>query len=185
MPDPGECRWFANYFKSTQLIELGRAQEALELINANFQSEYMGREDFRDWKYEHLFYKGSSLTRLAKCNEALGVFDAANVIQADGKFETDILVARSNCLMALERYEEGFEVASRVTSRDDAELAALALQYMAECRMYQGRVPEALAIYLELHKKLPSKHVDEQRIQREINRAIAFLEKNQSQRRLF
>jgi hypothetical protein len=51
--------------------------------------------------------------------------------------------------------------------------------------MYQGRVPEALAIYLELHKKLPSKHVDEQRIQREINRAIAFLEKNQSQRRLF
>lgn len=162
---------------------MDRAQDALDLIDANLQSKYMERENFQDWKYEHLFYRGESLTRLAKCTEALGAFDAAHAIHADGKFETDILIARSNCLMALERYEEAFDAATRVAASANGELATLALQYMAECRMWQRRVPEALAIYLELQRKLPSKYVDEKRIQTGINRAIASLEKHSTQRK--
>jgi len=185
MPDPKECRLFADFIKATQLFELSRAQEALDLIDANLKSEYMERQDSQDWKYQHLFYKGMSLTRLAQCSAALIAFDAANAIQADGKFETDILIARSNCLTTLKRYEEAFEAASRVTTRDGGELGTLALQYMAECRMWQGRVSEALAIYLELQKKLPSKHVEEKRFQRGINRAIAFLEEHSTQRKPF
>jgi tetratricopeptide (TPR) repeat protein len=167
--------------KASALIELGKEHDALSLINTNLRSDLMAREDFQDLKYEHLFYKGRSLTRLTRCNEALEAFEEAQLIHADGKFETDMLIARSNCLMFLKRYEDAYDAAKRATERDDEDLATLALEYMADSRMMQGRVREALATYIELQRKLPCKHVDEESVRTRINRAVAYLEKHSSQ----
>jgi tetratricopeptide (TPR) repeat protein len=114
LPDPKATRIFVDFLRDSSFIEAGRAQDALELINANLQSKFMEREDLQDSKYEHLVYKGNSLTRLARCNEALNAFEEAHAMQPSGKHQPDMLIGRSNCLMALKRYEEAYDVASRL-----------------------------------------------------------------------
>src|SRR5271157_3588715 len=98
-----ELKQFSNYEIShvfvvtTQaqvFIESGRAQEALDLICANLKTELLKREDFQDWKYEHLFLKGRSLVQLARYDEALCEFDAAHSMYPEGKFETNMLIER-------------------------------------------------------------------------------------------
>jgi tetratricopeptide (TPR) repeat protein len=168
---------FVGMTQARAYVDFGRAQEALDLINENLDSEVLQRDDLRDWKYESLFLKGSSLVGLARSDEALCAFDAAHAINADGEFETNMLIERANCFIALDRYDEAFEAARQVLTRGDQEMATLAMQYMAECRMWQSRVPEALELYTALEKRLPCRLVQEERIQSGIKIAIAHLEK--------
>lgn len=72
-----------------------------------------------------------------------------------------------------------FNTARQAASGSDEELAILALQYMAECRLWQKRASEALTIYLELQKKLPCVDVDEERIQTRIKNAMHFSKNSQ------
>jgi hypothetical protein len=53
----------------------------------------------------------------------------------------------------------------------------LAMQYMAEIRSWQKRIPEALQLYVELQKRLPARLVQEERIHEGISYCIAYLEK--------
>jgi len=179
LPNSKESRMFVDLLQAMAYIELGKASEALDLINANLNSEFVDKPNFQDWKYESLVHKGLALTRLARCEEALGTFNAAHSIQSNGKYETDMLIAQSNCLTALKRYDEAYNVASLVLSRDDEEMSTLAMQYMAECRMWQSRVAEALELYVAIQKRLPSRLVQEERIQTGIKKAMAYLEKSQ------
>ena len=162
-------------------VEAGRASDALELINKNLESDFMHTEDYKDWLYEQLVLKGNALTRLARCGEALTALDEANAVLPGGKYEALILVNRANCLMANDDYENAFISAEAATTKGDVDLAALGMLQMAECRMWQRRVPEALALYLKLEKQLPKTHVNAGRMRAGITNAIAFLEKRSPQ----
>ena len=177
LPDYEVSHAFVITTQAAADIDFGCAQEALDLIDANLSSEVLQRSDFRDWKYEYLFLKGRALVVLTRYDEALCAFDATQGIDPDGKFETLILIERSNCYIAFGRYGEAYDSASRVLSRDDGEMATLAMQYMAECRMWQSRVPEALELYSAIQKRLPCKLVQEERIQTGIKNAMVYLEK--------
>jgi tetratricopeptide (TPR) repeat protein len=108
--------------QATAYADFGRAQEALDLINRNLKREVLDRDDFLDWKYEHLFYKGHCLVQLARCEDALVAFDAAHRICPEGDFETDMLIDQSNCFLALARYDEAYAAASQVLGRGDEEM---------------------------------------------------------------
>jgi tetratricopeptide (TPR) repeat protein len=177
LPDYEVSHAFVVMAQARACSDSGRGQEALDLIDANLKSEVLQRDDFRVCKYEHLFFKGRSLVQLAHYDEALAAFDAAHGMNPEGEFETDMLIERSNCFLALSRYNEAFEAASRVLSRGDEEMATLAMQHMAECRMWQSRVPEALELYAAIQKRLPCRLVEEERIRTGIKNAMARLEK--------
>lgn len=176
-PDYEVSNAFIVRTQATALVDFGREQEAIELIDAFLGSAILQKKNFQDWKYEVLFLKGRALTGLARCDEALRVFDEAHSLCPEGRFETDILLDRSNCLLYLARYDEAYDAANQILTRGDEEKATLALQYMAECRMWQSRVPEALKLYVDIRKRLPSKLVEEERIETGFKNALARLEK--------
>ena len=166
-------------------VEAGRATEALELINKNLEASFMNTDEYKDWLYDQLVLKGNALIRLARCAEALGVLEEATAVLPGGRYEADILVCRASCLIAMEDYENAFIAAEAAKNKGDIELAARGLLQMAECRMWQRRIPEALALYIELEKQLPKKYVDANRVQTGISRAVAFMEKRSPQINLF
>jgi tetratricopeptide (TPR) repeat protein len=177
MPEPKMSRIFIDFIQAMTYIAHGRYQEGLHLIDANLRTEFMERQGFLVDKYKHLAYRGDALTGLARCNEALESLNEAHTLFPDGERETAILIDQSNCLLGLDRYEDAYVAASLVLNRGDEEMATLAMQYMAECRMWQSRVPEALEWYAAIQKRLPSRLVQEERIQKGITNAMAYLEK--------
>jgi len=186
MPEPRMSRIFIDFIQAMSCIAQGRAQRGLDLIEANLKSDFMGREDFLIWKYKHLAYKGSALTWLGRCQEALSVLDEAQQMNPEGERETAILMDQANCFLALDRYDDSFDAANRIVSKNDEdEMTTLAMQYMAECRMWQGRVSEALKIYMMIQKRLPCRLVEKDRIQLGIERAVSHLEKDASQTKPF
>jgi tetratricopeptide (TPR) repeat protein len=178
MPEPKMSRIFVDFIKAMTHIALGRYYEGLRLIDANLKTEFMERQDFLVWKYKHLAYRGDALTGLARCDEALESLNEAHTLFPDGERETAILIDQSNCLLALDRYEDAYAAASQVLNRGDEEMATLAMQDMAECRMWQSRVPEALELYAAIQKRLPCRLVQEERIQKGITNAMTYLEKS-------
>ena len=114
---------------------------------------------------------------LGRPEDALVALAEAHAMYPNGERETAILVDRANCLMTLDRYDESYDAAQQVLNRGDEEMSTLAMQYMAECRMWQSRVPEALEIYVAIQKRLPCRLVQEERIQSGIRNATAHLEK--------
>jgi tetratricopeptide (TPR) repeat protein len=176
LPEPEMSRIFVDLIQAISHIALGKAQEALDLLDANLTSQFMERENFCETKYEHLAYKGRALAFLARPEESLASLEEAHRMCPEGKRETDILIDQANGLMALKRYEEAFEAASQVLKRGDEEMATLALHYMADCRMSQRMVSEALRLYLEVQKRLPCRLVEEERIKRGISNILAYLE---------
>jgi tetratricopeptide (TPR) repeat protein len=177
IPEPKMSRIFIDFIQAMTYIAHGRYQEGLHLIDANLKSEFMEREDFLVWKYKHLAYRGDALTGMTRCDEALESLNLAHILFPDGERETAILIDESNCLLALDRYEDAYAAASQVLNRGDEEMATLAMQHMAECRMWQSRVPEALELYAAIQKRLPCRLVQEERIQQGITNAMAYLEK--------
>jgi tetratricopeptide (TPR) repeat protein len=180
-PQPKMSRVFVDFIQAMSYIAHGRAQEGLDLIEANLRKEFIEREDFQIWKYKHLAYKGSALIWLARPKEALASLAEAHKMYPDGERETAILIDQSNCLLALDRYDEAYNAASQVLNRGDEEMATLAMQYMAECRMWQGKVQESLALYRDILKRLPCRLVQEERIQTGIRNGMASLEKRRPQ----
>jgi len=190
LPEPEESRALANLNRAFAEYELGRPANALEILNADLQTGFFEREDWKIHKYRCLVSKGNALTALKRPDEALECLEAAhelfpteaccsdecerNIVHQS---EPSIQVARANCLLALDRFEDSYRAAKAASESADTDRAALGLQYMAECRLWQARVPEALQIYLELKKRLPSKFVDERRIDRGISNCMNYLEK--------
>jgi tetratricopeptide (TPR) repeat protein len=185
MPEPRMSRFFADFIQAMSCIAHGHDQQGLDLTEANLKSDFMERDSFHEEKYEHLAYKGSALIGLRRPQDALAVLDQAHRMNPEGRRETAILIDQANWLLALDRYDESYDAANRVLCRGDEEMATLAMQYMAECRMWQGRVPEALKIYSEIRKRLPNRLVPEDRIQLGMERAISFLEKRSPQDKPF
>jgi tetratricopeptide (TPR) repeat protein len=178
MPQPEMSRIFIDWIQAVSYISFGREQEALDLLEANLKTEFMEREDFVIWKYKHLAYKGQALAFLQKWEDALTSSEEAHKICQGGQMEADILINKSLCLKALGRYEEAYATASQVQKWNSVEMATLAMQYMAECRLWQGRIPEAGKLYMEIQKRLPCRLVDEKRIKEGMSQCIASLGKS-------
>ena len=96
----------------------------------------------------------------------------------DGEREAAILIDQTNCLMALGRYDEAYSAASQALNRGEEDMATLAMQYMAECRLWQGRIPEAGKLYMDIQKRLPCRLVNETRIKEGMSQCIASLKKS-------
>jgi tetratricopeptide (TPR) repeat protein len=184
-PDYDVSRAFIVMTQARAFIDFGRTQEALDLVNENLGSAVLHRDDFRDWKYEHLFLKGQCLVRLKAFDEALCAFDAAHSMDSEGPFETVMLIERANCYLARDRFAEAYELASQVQDRGDEEFRILAMQYMAECCLGQRRVEEAMNLYREVQKRLPCRLVDEERIQTGIRNGMTYLERCHPQSKPF
>ncbi len=190
LPEPDELRVLANLNRAFAEYELGRPANALHIVDTGLQTGLFDKEGWKIHKYRCFFSKGVSLTSLKRPSEGLECLDAAHSLypsEASAGDETErsifrrleprIQIARANCLLGLDHYEDSYFAAEKVKSFDDAELAALALQYMAECRVWQGRVPEALEIYADLKKRLPCRFVDEERIKTGVANCVSYLER--------
>ena len=181
LPDSKMSRIFIDLIRAISLIAFGEAKEALDLIDANLSTQYMEREDFRDWKYEHLAYRGRALTYLQRWQESLESLKEAHRMFPEGKRTTDILIDESLCMMMFNRYEEAFHLASQVQQREHGDMKTLAMQYMAECDLGLGRASDALKLYSEIETRLPCSLVQEERIRTGVKNAMAYLEKRHPQ----
>lgn len=190
MPQPEFSRALANMSRAYAEEQLGRPEKALAILDMNLETGYFEREDFRIHKYQLCLFKGDALIRLLRAKEALDWLDSAHALYPKedctkdeserrifGWVEPLIQSNRANCLIALDRFDEAFEAASQVIRMTDSDLATFALQQMAECLLWQSRVPEALKLYADLKKKLPCRLVDEDRVQQGITNCIIYLEK--------
>ncbi|HKN22309.1 MAG TPA: hypothetical protein VJX73_12875 [Terracidiphilus sp.] len=193
MPDPSFCQAIASMNRAYAEEQLGRPANALAILDMIFDAREFEREDCRIPKYQLLLFKGEALIHLRRATDALEWLDNAHALYPSsdsarnederrvfGWVEPSIQVNRANCLLTLDRFEEAFRAASEVLRWTDDDLATLARQYMAECRVWQGRVPEALEIYADLERRLPCRLVDEERIQAGITKCMSYLEKRRA-----
>jgi tetratricopeptide (TPR) repeat protein len=190
LPQPEELRALANLNRAFAENELGRPANALQILETSLQTGFFDKKDWRIHRYRCLFLKGVSLTALKRLNSALECLEAAHSLYPNDTFagdeaehrifrqtEPSLQIERANCFLGLGRFEDSYSSAETVRGFEDPELATLALQYMAECRVWQGRVPEALEIYADLKKRLPCRLVDEARVQQGITNCMNDLEK--------
>lgn len=190
MPQPQFSRVLANMSRAYAEDQLGRPEKALAFLDMNLETGYFEREDFRIHKYQLCLFKGQALVRLRRVTEALDWLDKAHEMYPSEDsahdeterlifcwVEPSIQINRANCLLVLDRFDEAFDAAKMVTQRTDGDLATFARQYMAECRLWQSRVPEALELYVDLKKRLPCRLVQEYRIEQGIANCMNYLEK--------
>jgi len=190
MPDPDFCRACANMDRAYAEDQLGRPANALAILDAIIDAGYFEPENCRTQRYQLFLFKGQALISLRRPADALESLDKAHALYPSpdstqsedqrrifGWVEPSIQINRANCLFSFDRFEEAFQAAAEVLRWTDGDLATFARQYMAECRLAQGRVSEALEIYADLKKRLPCRLVDEARVEKEITNCMDYLEK--------
>jgi tetratricopeptide (TPR) repeat protein len=191
MPQPEFSRALANTSRAYAEDQLGRPENALALLDMNLETGYFERDDFRIHKYQLCLFKGQALLRLRRVKEALEWLDKAHALYPSeestpnetersifGWVEPDIQVNRASCLLGLDRLDEAFQSATNVLKWTDGDLATFALQHMAECRVWQRRVPEALKLYADLKMRLPCRLVDQDRIEKGITNCMNYLDRH-------
>jgi tetratricopeptide (TPR) repeat protein len=196
MPEPHFSRALANMYRAYAEDRLGRSKNALALHDSNLSTGYFERDDFRIHKYQLYLFKAEAHIRLRQTDDALNLLDQAHALypqktsardeveeQIINWVEPQIQINRANCLMAVDRFEEAFNAASESLKWADGDWAALARQYMAECRLWQGRAEEALEIYVELKKTLPSRFVDEVRVDTGLANCMRYIKKKRVPRK--
>jgi len=194
MPKPEVSRVLCNLRRAWGEISLQRPLNALQILDLDLATGLFDADDMRIHKYQLCLFKGEALLHLREAVEALAWLDRAHDLYPTKEstscidearifnwVEPSIQIKRANCLLSLDRFEESFKAAKEVANFDQPELGTLALQYMGECRVLQGRVLEALDIYSELKKKLPCRLIDEDRMNQVINNCMNYLEKQQPQ----
>jgi tetratricopeptide (TPR) repeat protein len=190
LPKPEYSRVLANLNRAWAETSLGRPQNALNILDTDLATGLFEADDMRIHKYRLCLCKGEALVHLRRATDALEWLDKAHALYPTegaardgterlifGWVEPNIQVHRANCLLALDRLDEAFDAASQVLRKNDSDLATLAMQYVAECRVWQGREEEALRIYADLKKRLPCRLVDEDRIEKGIANCVSRLEK--------
>jgi tetratricopeptide (TPR) repeat protein len=190
LPKPEVSRVLVSLNRAWAETSLGRPVYALSLLDMSLATGLFEAEDMRIHKYILCLFKGEALLHLHRTVEALEWLDRGHELyptietassteerQIFAWVEPNIQINRANCMLAFDRYEESFQAAEQVLKFDKADLATFAMQYMAECRLWQRRVPEALEIYAKLKKRLPCRLVDESRIQQGIDNCMTYLGK--------
>jgi tetratricopeptide (TPR) repeat protein len=192
LPDADRCRALANLNRAWAETSLGRPANALHILDTVLETGLFEATDMRIHKYRLCLFKGEALVHLSRPTDALVWLDAAHDLfpriesacnieeqKIFAWIEPSIQIKRANSLLALDRIEESYRAAERVLDFDHPELAALALQYMAECRLWQSLAAEALKLYIDLKERLPSRLVDESRVEQGIANCMTYLDKRQ------
>jgi tetratricopeptide (TPR) repeat protein len=190
LPQPELSRVLANLRRAWAETSLGRPMNALGILDMDLATGLFDAESMQIHKYQLYLFKGEALLHLGRATEALEWLDRAHELyptiestssteerQIFAWVEPNIQINRANCLLAFDRYEESFQAAEQVLKFDKADLTTFAMQYMAGCRLWQRRVPEALEIYAKLKKRLPCRLVEESRIDQGISNCMNYLEK--------
>jgi tetratricopeptide (TPR) repeat protein len=196
LPQPEISRVLANLTRANAETDLGRPQNALNLLDLCIETDYFDRDDFRVHKYQLFFFKGKALERLERWNEALEWLDMAHSMFPNeascgdettrriyGWVETEILLNKSRSLFGLGRYEDAYEMAMHAYEREKGDTKTLSLMYMANCRVMQKQYAEALKLYLAIQKERPCRAVREEALREGMNRCLKGLEKLQTQDR--
>jgi tetratricopeptide (TPR) repeat protein len=190
-PKPEISRVLANLRRAWAETSLGRPANALHLLDMGLATGLFEAGDMRVHKYQMYLFKGEALLHLRRPEEALEWLDKAHALYPTDEgassieerkiyawVEPNIQVNRANCLLALDRLDESVKAAQEVMKFEDhPDLCSLALQYVGECRVWQGRIQEALNVYAELKKRLPCRLIDEKRMNQVITNCMACLEK--------
>lgn len=190
LPDSEVSRVLANLIRANAEIDLGRPQNALAILDLSLDTGLFEREDFRVHKYQLCLFKGKAFERLKRWNEALEWLERAHAIfpsvescpDDDSRkifswAETEILFNKARSMVGLGRFDEAFELSQRAYERENGDMQTLAMQYMANCRFNQGRVREALELYIEIQKLLPCRLVRVDQLQEGISRCLDHLGK--------
>jgi tetratricopeptide (TPR) repeat protein len=193
-PDPEMCRALANLIRANAEIDLGRPQNALMILEAILDAGYGDGEDSRVPRNQLYLFMGKALERLQRWTEALEWLErahslfpnAASCPDEDARrlfswAETEILFNKVRSMSGLKRYEEAFELSQRAYEREKGDMKTLGMQYMANSLFNQGRVAEALKLYIEIQRLLPCRLVRADQLQEGINRCMKSLEKSNSQ----
>jgi tetratricopeptide (TPR) repeat protein len=189
-PYPEFSRVLANSIQAYAEISLGRPQDALALLDINLETGFFEREDFRAHKYDLYLYKGMALERLSRWHEALEWLERAHEMYPTEESatdqdmrkhyqwaETEILFNKARCMMGLKQFDVAYEISKQAHELAEGDTKTVAMQYMADCRMWQGRVTESLRLYLDIQKRPPCVSVRAECIQDRINSCIDYLEK--------
>ncbi|HMD75911.1 MAG TPA: hypothetical protein VKG86_00915 [Terracidiphilus sp.] len=189
-PYPEFSRVLANSIRAYAEISLGRPRDALSLLDMNLETGFFEREDFRAHKYDLCIYKGMALERLSRWHEALEWLEKAHAMYPDEVSapdqdmlrhfqwaETEILFNKARCMMGLKRFDEAYEFSKRAYELAEGDTRTVAMQYLADCRMWQGRITESLKLYLDIQKRPPCVSVRAECIKDRINSCIDYLEK--------
>jgi tetratricopeptide (TPR) repeat protein len=197
-PYPEFSRVLANSIRAYAEISLGRPQNALALLDVNLETGFFEHEDFRAHKYDLCLYMGMALERLSRWNEALEWLERANelypteesatnhdMLQHYQWAETEILFNKARCMMGLKRFDDAYEFSNRAYELAEGDTKTVAMQYMADCRMCQGRVTESLRLYLDIQKRSPCVSVRAECIQDRISSCVDYLEKCKPNSKLY
>jgi tetratricopeptide (TPR) repeat protein len=190
LPMPEFSRVLANSIRANSEIDLYRPEKALSLIDANLETGYFERDDFRIHKYDLCHFKGRALARLWRWDEALEWLDKAHSMypcEADIPdedtrrhihwAETRILLNKAYCFIGLKRFDEAFEMSRHVYESEDGWEKTTAMQQMADCKLWQGKASEALELYVDVKKRLPDTSISEEYVQARIVQCMDYIEK--------
>ncbi|MGB9408910.1 MAG: hypothetical protein WCA89_15345 [Terracidiphilus sp.] len=190
LPKPEFSRVLANLIRAKAEIDLGRPQEGLKLIDMNLETGFFEREDFRVHKYQLCLFRGQALVRLSRWDEAFEWLEKAHAMYPsrastsdDTTFriyrwvETEILLNKAHCMIGLNRFDEAYELSKQAYEREEGDTKTLAMLYMANCRTSQGKMTEALNLFIEIQKKLPCRTVRDENIQDGIEQCMDYREK--------
>ncbi|HTX76824.1 MAG TPA: hypothetical protein VMD29_11510 [Terracidiphilus sp.] len=197
LPDPESSRALANLDRAYAEDSLGRPQHALSILDALLQTGLFEQPSFRIHKLRLCATYARALTRLRRPEDALGWIKTAESLypSADAANDDDqraiyawvmpqILLDKANCFLSLDQFDEAFQAAGIVRILGDSDEKSLALQYMAECRAWQRRPDEALRLYSELMRRLPSRLVEEDRVRQGIADCITSFERRHHSNRI-
>jgi tetratricopeptide (TPR) repeat protein len=185
-PSPEFSRALANSIRAHAEISLGNPGHALTLLDMNLETGFFEREDFRVHKYDLYLYRGMALERLSRWDEALEWLKRAHEMYPTREcapnqwVEIEILFNSARCMMGLKRFDEAYELSKLAYESGDEITKTVAMQYMADCRMWQGRLEESLKLYLEIQQRPPCVSVKAELIQDRINACMDYLEKRKS-----
>jgi len=190
LPQPEISRVLANSIRANSEIDLYRPEKALALIDMNLETGYFDREDFRIHKYDLFHFKGRALARMWRWDEAIDWLDRAHAMypsEADIPdedtrrhvhwAEEGILLNKAFCFIGIKRFDEAFEMSRRVCERAEGWEKTQAMQQMADCRLWQGKALEALALYIEIQKRLPDSSISGEWICDRIVQCTEYIEK--------
>jgi tetratricopeptide (TPR) repeat protein len=193
LPQPEHSRVLANLIRANAEIDLSRPENALAILDTCLETEFFQRNDFRIHLYRLCFFKGKALERLSRWHESLEWLDRAHDMYPEqascadddqrriyGWMETEILFNKSRCMFGLDKFDQAYTFSKQAYGRENGDLKTLAMMYMASCRFMQGKVPDALRLYVEVKKLLPCRTVREDAIEDGIRRCIEYLERQKS-----
>jgi tetratricopeptide (TPR) repeat protein len=190
LPQPEHSRVLANLTRANAEINLGRAENALALVETCLETGLFDRDDFRIHLYHLYFLKGKALERLSRWHESLEWLNRAHDMYPDEAsctnddqrrmydwIETEILFNKARCRFGLDEFNQAYQLSKQAFDRESGDTKTLAMMYMANSRFMQGTVTDALRLYVKIQKLLPCRTIQPEEVRDGMRRCMEYFEK--------